>query len=223
MGNCCMKQKREYKETALLAAQTCFSVSDLESLYELYKRLSSSIVDDNFINQEEFAFGLFGSRKKRNLFADRMYHIFDSNHDGLIDFGEFVRSLSIFHPKAPMEDKVSFSFRLYNLGETGYIRLEEVREMVLAFLQESDLVLSDEIVDAIVVKTFEEADSKGDGKIDMEEWTTFVDRNPAVLKNMTLPYLVDIGTRFPSFVERKDEDKEMDIFEASFNKIDDTC
>ncbi|KAL9246654.1 hypothetical protein vseg_020162 [Gypsophila vaccaria] len=203
MGNCCMKQKLRHEETAKLAAQTCFNVSELENLFELFRRLCNSIVVDGFINQEEFVFGLFRSRHKQNLFADRMFHMFDSKRDGLIDFGEFVRFLSVFHPKAPLEDKVSFAFRLYNLRQTGYIRIEEVRELVLAFMLESDLILSDDIIDAIVIKTFEEVDSKGDRKIDMEEWRAFVDKYPAVLKNMTLPYLMDITTAFPSFVESK--------------------
>ncbi|KAK9713126.1 hypothetical protein RND81_06G004700 [Saponaria officinalis] len=98
-----------------------------------------------------------------------MFQMFDSKHDRLIDFGEFVRSLSIFHPKAPLEDKASCE---------GH---------GLAFLHESDLILSEDKIDAIVLK---EADSKGHRKIDLEEWRAFVDRYPAVLKNMTLPYLV---------------------------------
>lgn len=34
-----------------------------------------------------------------------MFELFDIKQNHVIEFGEFVRSLSVFHPKAPMEDK----------------------------------------------------------------------------------------------------------------------
>lgn len=70
----------------------------------------------------------------------------------------------------------------------------------MALLDESDLHLSDDVVEAIVAKTFKETDTKGDGRIDQEEWREYAARNPTLLRNMTLPYLMDVNLAFPSFV-----------------------
>ncbi|XP_058100443.1 calcineurin B-like protein 7 [Magnolia sinica] len=210
MGCNWSRKPSQNEDSALLAAQTCFSVKEVEGLYELFRKLSSSLTDDGLISKEEFQLGLFRNRKKQNLFADRIFDLFDDKHDGVIEFGEFVRSLSIFHPNSAEADKVAFAFRLYDIRQTGYIEWEEVREMLKALLNESDISLSDDIVEAIVNKAFAEADTKGDGKIDEDEWKEFVAQNPSLMRNMTIPYLKDITTAFPSF-ELRSEAEDTDI------------
>ncbi|PUZ65036.1 hypothetical protein GQ55_3G190900 [Panicum hallii var. hallii] len=191
-------------EPEVLASDTSFTVNEVEALYELYKRMSFSIIKDGLIHKEEFQLALFRNSKKANLFADRVFDLFDLKRTGVIDFEEFVRSLSVFHPKAPTSEKTAFAFKLYDLRGTGYIEKEELRELVLALLDESDLCLSDSTVEAIVDNTFSQADSNGDGKIDPEEWEEFVKKNPAALRNMSLPYLQDITMAFPSFITRSE-------------------
>ncbi|XWS38218.1 hypothetical protein CRYUN_Cryun19dG0111800 [Craigia yunnanensis] len=93
----------------------------LKTLHGLFRKLSSSLVDDAYISKEEFQLGLFRNRNEQSLFADR------------------------------------------------------VKEMILALLDESDLILPDDVVETIVDK---DADSDRDGKIDLEEWKEFVARNP---------------------------------------------
>ncbi|XP_011082286.1 calcineurin B-like protein 7 isoform X1 [Sesamum indicum] len=210
MGCLCTKERRIFEDPSMLSTQTIFTVKEVKTLNELYRKLGSTLVDDGFLNREEFKLGLFRNSKEKSLFADRMFDMFDSKHDGVIDFGEFVRSMSIFHPDTPQEEKAIFAFRLYDIWQTGFIEKEEVKEMIVEFLNESNLILSDDIIEDIIDKTFEEADSDKDGMIDIEEWKDLAVRRPTLLRNMTIPYLKDMTT-FPSFTMRTEREDEINI------------
>ncbi|XP_066160489.1 calcineurin B-like protein 10 isoform X1 [Oryza sativa Japonica Group] len=136
-----------FRELADLADESrCFSVNEVEALYELYKKISCSIVDDGLIHKEELQLALFRTPAGKNLFLDR------------------------------------------------------VKQMVVATLLESEVQLSDDLVEAILDKTFEDADTDKDNRISKEEWKAFVLKHPSVIKKMTLPTLKDTTAAFPSFI-----------------------
>lgn len=43
----------------------------------------------------------------------QIFDLFDVKQKGVIDFADFVRALSVFHPNAPQEDKVDCKFLFY--------------------------------------------------------------------------------------------------------------
>ncbi|KAF5803508.1 putative EF-hand domain-containing protein [Helianthus annuus] len=137
---CVFIRSKDLKFCSRLTVNFVVSVSEVEALYELFKKLSSSIINAGLIHKEEFQLALFRNRNRRNLFSDRIFDLFDLKCNGVIDFGEFLRSLGVFHPNDPVEDKIKFAFRVYDLRRTGFIEREELKEMVIALLHESDLV-----------------------------------------------------------------------------------
>ncbi|KAL6501776.1 hypothetical protein OROGR_026909 [Orobanche gracilis] len=170
-----------FTEYSVLASETIFNVNEVEALYVLFEQLS----DNGQIRKEEFLLALFNSSSKKNILAERLFELFDLERNGAIEFGEFVRSLSIFHPDAPHAEKIACT---------------PLKKMVVATLSESELSVSEDDIEAIVNKTLHEADLNGDGRIDIEEWKELVAKYPSLVKNMTLSHLRDITLAFPSFV-----------------------
>lgn len=62
-------------------------------------------MQDGLIHKDEFALGLFKLQGKESLFVDQVFKAFDFKRNDVIDFEEFVRAMSVFHPRAPLNEK----------------------------------------------------------------------------------------------------------------------
>ncbi|KAK2075838.1 hypothetical protein QBZ16_001579 [Prototheca wickerhamii] len=117
----------------------------------------------------------------------------------VVDFEEFVKSLSIFHPDTPLEEKAAFAFKIYDIGHTGAIEPSELKRFLVATMAENpDIDFDEAALEAIVNTTLAEVDLAGDGRINPEEWLALVRRNPDVISFMNLPVLQELTSRFPA-------------------------
>ncbi len=191
-------KKKHVKELML---QTHFGSDEIEALYAHFRSIASSVTDDGVIDRNEFrkAMGL-----SQSLFVDRLFQLFDENNNGLINFPEFLTGLSILCIRGTLEEKMSFSFRIYDFDNDHKISNEELTSMLKTSLSENGLSLTPAQIEQIIRGTFKEADKNGDGFIDFDEYKRIVDKQPSILSSMTLDFRRIIESRQEELAAARD-------------------
>ena len=64
-------------------------------------------------------------------FASKVFHVFDRDSSGEIDFKEFICALSITS-RGSVEDKLDWAFQLYDIDKDGKISFDEMLDIVKA-------------------------------------------------------------------------------------------
>ena len=115
------------KTLAELKEQTNFTVEELQ---EWYKEFSSSW-PKGALTVDEFkkAYSTFFPLGDASEFAKHVFRVFDQNDDGKLDFREFVCGFSLVL-RGRIEDKLKFSFEIYDINGNGYISREEMSEVL---------------------------------------------------------------------------------------------
>lgn len=184
MGNKSNKLKPAALRECMLVSKKRFTETEVKNLHAHFLTISAINDDDGLIDVREFksALGLSAS----NFFVERIFHIFDINGDGKINFSEFLAGLSVLCLKAPDKDKLYFSFRIYDIDEDGKISKAELHKMMTCCLKCFPHKFTEEQTTDIIDKTFKEADTNKDGYIDFDEYSSLVANHPLMLSQMSI-------------------------------------
>lgn len=92
----------------------------------------------------------------------------DANKDGTIDFKEFLGLMASQTKERDSEEELREAFKVFDKDGNGFISAAELRHVMTSLGEK----LTDEEVDAMM----KEADTDGDGQVDIEEFTKMMCR-----------------------------------------------
>jgi Ca2+-binding EF-hand superfamily protein len=151
------------KMIGVLEKTTGFTKTELEAIYDNYKRVSASVIDDGTIDRGEFRTMMFsgGVSSSNSFLVDGLFRMFDADDSGSISFTEFVNILSIYHNKnnRSKEEKTKLFFSLYDVDKDNVVSSDDLTKILGECLTCNNMQLSEENVRRIVSASLQRAGS----------------------------------------------------------------
>ncbi|KAM3877183.1 guanylyl cyclase-activating protein 2-like [Diretmus argenteus] len=164
----------------------------LQNIQELYRKFASECPSGN-LHFHEFK-KIFGvnscSTEEETAYMETVFRSFDTNKDGHIDFMEYVAAVHLVL-RGKLEDKLKWSFKVYDSDGNGCLDRREVRRIVkiIYTLKNHNNPCVKESIDDICDRIFELVDKNKDGQISLEEFIEGAERDPWVMEQLQL----DVG------------------------------
>lgn len=107
-----------------------FTHDEIDNIYRYYVHFSQSRNDDGVIDFPEFCQAM---ALPDTLVTKRIFSIFDTNGDKVINFREFLTGLSYFLYETT-EQQIILSFRLFDPECKGYCTSKDLKEIIKCYL-----------------------------------------------------------------------------------------
>ena len=182
------KEKKKYKQMGIY-----FSNEEMDLLWSHFKTIATKQGDTYHMDRKSFKQSL---GFKKNQYIDRMFQLFDEDGDGNIQFVEFLSGLNILSEKGSMDEKLEFSFMIYDFDGDGAISRDELAQMLIASLEESGLTLNDQQAKACCDYTIQHIIKPKDPNfISKAEYVTMVRAQKEKGHDMMKALSVDVSSR----------------------------
>lgn len=123
-----------------------------------------------------------------SLFCERLFYLFDENKKEVIGFPEFIKGLSVLCTRGTLDEKIQFTFRIYDRNSDGKITQDELSDVLTDCMKQNNVQITTEQIGFIIKETFRQVDKNKDGVIDYDEYKKLVSKHPSILDNMTLDF-----------------------------------
>ncbi|XP_034074468.1 guanylyl cyclase-activating protein 2-like [Gymnodraco acuticeps] len=164
----------------------------LQNMQGLYLKFATDCPSGHLhLHEFKKIFGINSkSTKEESAFMDNVFRSFDTNHDGHLDFMEYVAAIHLVL-RGKLEDKLRWSFKVYDRNGNGCLDRQEVRHIVTIITKiktcdDPDVPVD---VDGICDRIFDSVDKNKDSQITLEEFMEGAEKDPWVLQQLKL----DIG------------------------------
>eukprot|EP01032_Pedospumella_encystans_P022694 gene22694-25707_t len=167
-------------EIANCVSTSKFTADEVRALWYHFKTINSS---SHCITRKQFQSAMLF---KDSALLDRIFRVFDVDDDNEIIFSEYLSCMSMISSKATKEEKLKFSFQIYDFDGDGLISVGDLTAVLAATLREHKLVITRADIDHIVQVTMEEADTAQPGHISFAEYTALVAKRPHMMDHLTI-------------------------------------
>ncbi|XP_039755208.1 Kv channel-interacting protein 4-like [Pararge aegeria] len=171
---------------AALRRLTRFTEPELKRLYRGFKAECPTGV----VREETFKLiysQFFPQGANTAQYAHYVFNTLDQDRSGLLSFEEFVTGLSILS-RGTLEEKLRWTFSLYDINGDGFITKEEMTEIVTAIYDLMGKIVEpmvdEEVVRDKVERLFQKMDSNRDGVLTLDEFLDCCVRDEGISRSM---------------------------------------
>jgi len=157
-----------------------FSPDELRALWCYFKKINAS---QEHINRKQFQAAMLF---RDSALLDRIFRVFDADDDNQISFSEYVQCLSVISSKSSKEDKLKFSFQIYDFDGDGYINVIDLTAVMAATLREHQIVILRSDIDHIVAQTMKLANTKHPNMISFDDYVQLCSSRPHMISQLNM-------------------------------------